>query len=229
MECGPHFERTLHEFDPTGLPVTSDEDFFASVAASAVTKHVLKSNFLTEDPQQREARLQALMVRALADDEGAYRELLLDLSARLRAYYRKRLANVPNEVEDLVQETLLTIHNQRHTYDVGRPLTAWCFAIAKYKLVDLLRRRARQDARTLPLDEEVELAYLDDLDAGDARRDLLGLLDELPDRHRLPIMYVKVEGRSVREAAQLTRMSESSVKIGIHRGLKTLARLIARS
>jgi RNA polymerase sigma-70 factor (ECF subfamily) len=45
-----------------------------------------------------------------------------------------------------VQETLLAIHNQRHTYDAGQPLTAWVHAIARYKLVDLLRRRAVREA-----------------------------------------------------------------------------------
>jgi RNA polymerase sigma-70 factor (ECF subfamily) len=52
-----------------------------------------------------------------------------------------------DEVEDLVQEALLAIHNNRHTYDVQRPLTTWCFAIAKYKLIDLLRRRGTKSRR----------------------------------------------------------------------------------
>ena len=60
-------------------------------------------------------------------------------------------------------------------------------------------------------------------DAGDAQRDLGGLLDTLPDRQRLPILHVKLEGLSVAETAQRTGMSESAVKVGIHRGLKALA------
>ncbi|MBU2288439.1 MAG: RNA polymerase subunit sigma, partial [Gammaproteobacteria bacterium] len=55
------------------------------------------------------------------------------------------------------------------------------------------------------------------------KRDVAGLLDTLPDRHRLPIVHVKLEGLSVAEAARLTGMSESAVKVGIHRGLKALA------
>jgi RNA polymerase sigma-70 factor, ECF subfamily len=132
------------------------------------------------------------------------------------------------EIEDLVQETLIAIHNQRHTYDVQRPFTAWCFAIAKYKLIDLLRRRGRHLGQTVGLDDEDELAGPDDLDPGDARRDVLRLLEQLPDRQRLPIVLVKIEGRSVVEAAQATGMSEASVKIGVHRGLKALAALIGR-
>ena len=87
-----------------------------------------------------EARLRGLLVRGLDGDALAYHAFLRDLSAHLRAFLRRRLAHLPDEVEDLVQESLLAIHNQRHTYDAGQPLTAWVHAIAKYKLVDLVRR-----------------------------------------------------------------------------------------
>jgi RNA polymerase sigma-70 factor, ECF subfamily len=166
------------------------------------------------------------MLRASAGDETAYRILLSDLSGVLRAFYRRRLASMAGEIEDLVQETLLALHNQRHTYDVQRPFTAWCFAIAKYKLIDLLRRRARLERQTVRLDDDDELFGADDLEAGDAQRDILRLLDRLPDRQRLPIVLVKIEGQSVVDAARQTGMSESAVKIGVHRGLKALAALI---
>jgi RNA polymerase sigma-70 factor, ECF subfamily len=165
---------------------------------------------------------------AMGGDDAAYRTLLVEVSAQLRSFYRRRMASMAPEVEDLVQEALLAIHNQRHTYDVQRPFTAWCFAIAKYKLIDLLRRRARQLGRTVRLDDDDEWAGPDDLNAGDAQRDLLRLLDQLPDRQRLPIVLVKIEGRSVAEAAHSTGMSEAAIKIGVHRGMKALATLVGR-
>ena len=116
----------------------------------------------------------------MGGDEAAYRALLLDVSAQLRAFYRRRMASLAVEIEDLVQEALLAIHNQRHTYDAQRPFTAWCFAIAKYKLIDLLRRRARLIGHSVSLEDGDELVGPDDLEAGDAQRDLLGLLDRLP-------------------------------------------------
>jgi RNA polymerase sigma-70 factor (ECF subfamily) len=171
---------------------------------------------------QRELRLREMMVQALAGQEAQYRALLSELGGYLRAFYRRRLGSQAAQVEDLVQETLLAIHNQRHTYDPARPLTAWCFAIAKYKLIDSLRRHQRSDALNEPLDDDTVFQSAD-LDAGVAARDLIHLLEELPDRHRLPIVHVKIEGRSVAETARLTGMSESAVKVGIHRGLKALA------
>ena len=173
-----------------------------------------------------EDRLRDLMLRALSGDSAAYHAFLKDLSAHLRAYLRRRLARLPDDVEDLVQETLLAVHNQRHTYDADQPLTAWVQAIARYKLVDLLRRRAGREAMNDPLDDELAVFASSDTEAADARRDLAKLLEQLPERQRLPIQYMKLEGLSVIEAARATGMSESAVKAGVHRGLKALAAMI---
>lgn len=171
----------------------------------------------------REERLKALLVRGLDGDAGAYHTFLQDVSAHVRAFLRRRLARLPDDVEDLVQETLLAIHNQRHTFDPGQPLSAWVHAIAKYKLIDALRRRARRDVLTASLDDARAVLAATDAEPGAARRDLAQLLDNLPARQRLPIVYMKIEGLSVVETAQRTGMSEAAVKVAVHRGLKALA------
>jgi RNA polymerase sigma-70 factor (ECF subfamily) len=170
-----------------------------------------------------EEHLRGLLVRGLAGDASAYHVFLKDLSTHLRAFFRKRLVQLPDEVEDLVQESLLAVHVQRHTYDSGQLLTPWVYALARYKLFDLLRRRARTDLLHDPFDEENELLGGTDSEAAEARRDVARLLETLPDRQRLPIVYVKLQGLSVADAAQRTGMSESAVKVGVHRGLKALA------
>lgn len=173
-----------------------------------------------------EDRLRDLLVRGLAGEAPAYHAFLKELSAHLRAFLRGRLGRLPDEVEDLVQETLLAVHNQRHTYDAGQPLTAWVHAIARYKLIDLLRRRSGHDALNDPLDDESDVFADSDTGASDARRDLAKLLEQLPDRQRLPIIHMKLEGLSVVETARRSGMSESAVKVGVHRGLKALAAMI---
>ena len=176
--------------------------------------------------EANEERLRGLLVRGLGGDALAYHDFLKALSSHLRAFLRRRLVQLPDDVEDLVQESLLAVHNQRHTYDAGQPLTAWVHAIARYKLVDLLRRRAGRDQLTEPLDDENEVFSSADADAAEARRDLGKLLQQLPERQRLPIVHMKLEGLSVVETARLTGMSESAVKVGVHRGLKALAAMI---
>ncbi len=165
-------------------------------------------------------------MRGLAGENAAYHDFLKDLSRHLRAFFRRRLSGLPDEVEDLVQESLLAVHNQRHTYDPGQPLTAWVHAIAKYKLVDLLRRRAGRELRNQSLDDVVDILANNDSEDATARLDIAKLLLRLPDRQRLPIIRMKLEGLSVVETARMTGMSESAVKVGVHRGLKALAAMI---
>lgn len=170
-----------------------------------------------------EDRLRALMVRGKAGDSTAYHTFLKELSAHLRSFFRRRLDRLPDEVEDLVQETLLAVHNNRHTYDADQPLTPWIHAIARYKLADMLRRRVGRETLNDPLDDEIDVLASSDTEAADARRDIAKLLELLPERQRVPIQSVKLDGLSVVETARATGMSESAVKVGVHRGLKALA------
>lgn len=170
-----------------------------------------------------ETALRGLFLKGLDGDSVAYRAFLQQLSAHLRAFLGKRLFGWPDDVEDLVQECLIAMHNQRHTYQPDQPLTAWVHAIARYKMIDLLRAKSVREALHDPLDDELEVFADSATDASDARRDLGSLLATLPERQRLPIVHMKIEGLSVAETAQRTGMSESAVKVGIHRGLKALA------
>lgn len=186
---------------------------------------------LNQTTDVREVRLRDLMVAAQRGDATAYERFLTELAGLLRALFRRRLTRWPDDVEDLVQETLLAVHNKRHTYEPDQPLTAWVHAIARYKLVDLLRARSSREALHDPLDDEHPALLSETASVADeARRDLAVLLELLPDKQRLPIRYVKLEGLSVAQAAQRTGLSESAVKVGVHRGLKALAaRLRSRS
>jgi RNA polymerase sigma-70 factor, ECF subfamily len=173
--------------------------------------------------QFKEEHLRGLLIAGLAGDAAAYRLFLDHLSIHLRSFVRRRLVHQPEDAEDLVQDLLLAIHNQRHTYDCDQPLTPWVHAIARYKFIDFLRRRSRKESLHEPLDQDAEIPVTSDISAQEARYDMAKLLRKLPDRQRLPILYVKIQGASVADAAQRTGMSESAIKVAIHRGLKALA------
>ncbi|WP_122662403.1 sigma-70 family RNA polymerase sigma factor [Pseudomonas viridiflava] len=176
--------------------------------------------------RRREKDLQALFLRGLEGDESAYRNFLAGLSTHLRGFLRGKLKGQPEDIEDLLQEVLLAVHNSRQTYRSEQPLTAWVFAIARYKLSDRFRARSRREVFHDSLEDAGELLAEPHLEPAQASRDLEKLLNELPDRQRLPIQLVKLEGLSVIQTAQITGLSESAVKIGVHRGLKKLAALI---
>ena len=169
------------------------------------------------------------MLATQRGDAAAYRALLAKLVPRLRAYYKRRMMGAgrgAEEAEDLVQETLLAVHLKRDTFDPEALFTPWLHAIARYKLIDHLRS-SRMSRLDVPIDDQ-DLMAADDHAAAEGTHDMAKLLDRLPRKTRQAIEAVKLEGKSVAETAVRYGMSESNVKISIHRGLKALASFIGR-
>jgi RNA polymerase sigma factor (sigma-70 family) len=170
-----------------------------------------------------EPELKALMIGALDGDKGAYRQLLQRLVPVLRQYLGRRVASGQEDVEDIVQETLLAIDTRRITYDRTRPFTPWVFAIAHHKFVDLVRRGRMMTVLTEDM--------VGDQGSGDAIMagiDIGNLLDTLPPKQAEAIRAVKLDGLSVAEAAGRQNIGESDIKVSIHRGLKSLMQKIGR-
>lgn len=163
------------------------------------------------------------MICALDGDQSAYRQLLKRLVPILRQYLGRRVASGQEDVEDIVQETLLAIDTRRITYDRTRPFTPWVFAITHHKFVDLVRR----GRATAMLSDDL----IGDDGSGDAimaQVDIGKLLDALPPKQADAIRAVKLDGLSVVEAAERQGIGESDVKISIHRGLKALMQKIGK-
>lgn len=179
-------------------------------------------------PGDFESALKPLWLRAQSGDDVAYRQALSLLATRLRAYLKRRLSGLPDEVEDLVQETLLALHLQRGTYDPTLPVSAWAVAIARHKLVDLWRRRGRRDSLHDAIDDADEQLLAAEPEEAGTRRDLERLFQELSTTQRQAIVLTKLEGLSVAEAAARTGASESAIKVQVHRGLKRLAVLVRK-
>lgn len=169
-----------------------------------------------------ESHLKALFVSGLDGNAADYRSFLAELTRHLRGYLRKRIPHFREDVEDLVQEILLAVHNARNTFRPDEPLTPWVYAIARYKLQDFFRTRARREWLQEPVEDLDAIFAEPDDERIDARRDIGKLLDHLPDKQRLSILHVKLEGHSIAEAARLTGFTESAIKVNIHRGLKAL-------
>jgi RNA polymerase sigma-70 factor (ECF subfamily) len=167
-----------------------------------------------------EVRLKGLMVASLGGDAAAYRDLLRELALQLRAYYRRRLTDGGTDADDLVQETLIAVDARRASYDPSQPFTPWAYAMARYKLVDHLRRARVRAAE--PIEDHEDLFATDEHEQTAAARDVEQLLAPLPPRQRDAILLTRIEGLSIDEAAHRTGQSASATKVGIHRGLKRL-------
>ena len=180
-------------------------------------------NVTEEQLKQREIHLRTLLLNSLSGDAQTYQTFIMALTTHLRGYLWTRVTHHdPSEREDLLQEILLAVHKARHSYRTGEPLTAWVAGIARYKIADYFRAVARNDRVHRPWPDDAEYLSWEESDQTQAVHDVNVLLRQLPDRQRLLIIYVKLEGLSVIEASQQMGLSCSAVKVGIHRGIKSL-------
>lgn len=167
-----------------------------------------------------EEQLKGWMVRGLDGDGTAQNLLLRALAPMLRSFFARRLGGVTDDVEDLVQETLIAIHTRRASYDCERPFTAWAYAVARYKMIDHFRRSRRH----VPFEGLEEILVAEGYqEAVLAKMDVDALLGEISPKQARAIRRTKIEGLSVAEAAEAEEISEADVKVSVHRGLKALA------
>lgn len=163
------------------------------------------------------------MVDSLEGDKTSHEALLRVLLPLLRAYFRGRLRGQTADVDDLVQETLIAVHHRRTSYDREKPFSAWLFSIAKYKSIDHFRRARKHEA----LHDMEHLLITDGFeDASNARLDIEDLMAALPEKQARAIRDTKITGLSVAEAAGGAEISESDVKVSVHRGIHSLMRRI---
>lgn len=160
-----------------------------------------------------------LMLAAQAGDAASYRRLLLEAGSWLQRYYARRLP--ASMVDDAAQEVLLALHTKRHTYDPAQPFGPWLSAIARYKWIDRLRAMKNSLTEELPED----LAVRDHGEAVRSASILERLLERLKPAQANAIRLVKLEGLSIKEAAERLGQTVSLVKVNIHRGLRQLGEL----
>lgn len=173
-----------------------------------------------------ETELADAMAGAVKGDQRAYRLLLMLLTDHLRSHVQRiqyRLGGKTLvDADDVLQETLIAIHKRLHTYDARYPVTAWVNAIARHKIIDLYRASSNRRGH-VNIDEIADLIADPAETHPGAARDIAHMLSGLPANLRKPIEDVKLLGLSIAEAAEKNGMSESAVKVGIHRGMKRLA------
>jgi RNA polymerase sigma factor (sigma-70 family) len=176
----------------------------------------------------RELDWSILMARSQTGDRDAYRRLLEEITPYLRALAARRHRN-GSDAEDAVQDILLTLHAIRHTYDPARPFGPWLVAIANHRLIDRLRRQGRQRSRETELLPEHETFPADQANLSEKaleRRDLETAVEKLPPGQRQAIRLLKLEERSLKEAAAMSGMTIASLKVATHRAIKSLRKIL---
>jgi RNA polymerase sigma-70 factor, ECF subfamily len=175
----------------------------------------------------REIDHAVLMARAQAGDSVAYRRLLDEVTPYLRAFVARRIGD-PNDVEDVLQDILLTVHAIRYTFEPTRPFGPWLVAIADRRLIDRLRQRSRRRSRETPLAPEHETFPGDQTNLEDEtdRQNLETAVGKLSTSERNAIRLLKLKEMSLKEAAAASGMSIAALKVATHRGLKNLRKML---
>lgn len=176
----------------------------------------------------RDLRWSAMMAAAQAGDARAYEALLRECLPLLRAVCRARLRNA-TETEDAVQDTLLTVHRARNSYNAARPFRPWLVAIADRRALDRARSRGRRASREMPVDAAGEIASDSpgveaELDAQRAAAKLRSAISALPMAQRTALGLTKIQDLSLAEASQSSGMTVGALKVATHRALHALRR-----
>jgi RNA polymerase sigma factor (sigma-70 family) len=170
---------------------------------------------MTDDERQWSEWMQ----QARNGDESSYRQLLESLGDVIERYLRRRFGAL-DFLEDIVQESLLAIHQARHTYAPDRPFRPWMLAIVRYKAIDLLRKKnVRQDLDRVERDPPEQHSLED---GAEALLESEQLFQGIKPSSREALILTKVAGLSNLEAAQRLGVSEAAMKVRVHRALKEL-------
>lgn len=170
----------------------------------------------------RSDNLEALMQQALAGDQAAYAKVLHATAQLLRPFLSKRLL-FANDVDDVLQEILVSIHKARHTYDGQRPFTPWVYAIAKFRLQDYLRSHYADDIKHAVDIADLENDLHEDVtETGITYESISGEVAKLPDKQAAILQLIHQEGYTAKEVATKLGMNESAVKVAAHRAYKVL-------
>ncbi len=176
----------------------------------------------------RNDSLEALMQRALKGDKRAYAELLTETSRLLRPFLSRRLS-LSSEVDDLMQEILISIHKARHTYDGKRPYKPWVYAIARFRLQDHLRAHyADQLHHAMDMDELEEILPGHVTETGMSYESIEGEVQRLPEKQATIFRLMHRDGYTAREVAEKLGMNESAVKVSAHRAYRILKERLER-
>jgi len=199
-----------------GPATTLDEPVFFGTHAKGIT---LKK-------ESDEHRWSAFMVNAQAGNESDYRQLLTELTDVISRFLRSRFGH-HHFIEDCVQESLIAIHQARHTYDPRRRFRPWLFAIVRRKAIDTLRRQsARQRVADRYRGEQEVLSQTSHQSEAENEVTKGRLLELLSVQHREVLVLTKIIGFSIAETAAKLAISESAVKVRVHRAIRKLEKLM---
>jgi RNA polymerase sigma-70 factor (ECF subfamily) len=151
-------------------------------------------------------------------DNISFRTTVLPLGDRLfRLAFRITMNRA--EAEDVVQDTLLKVWEQRSQWEQIDNLEAYAFQVCRNRALDVTKRMGR-NIKSLDVVDNEQLTTDNGLQSIEAREQLSlvrRLMDNLPEIQRTIMELRDIEGRTYQEIAQVLSISETQVKVYLHR------------
>ncbi len=180
-----------------------------------------------QEQSKAKSSLSSLMRQAQQGDKQAYSLLFTKVTPMLRSFILQKISS-PDDMEDIVQEILISLHKAGHTYDANRPFEVWMYTIARYRLNDYLCSYYKNVSLKEKIQDEHE-HFNENIDVTpevEIDESINELIEALPEKQRTIVTMMKVEGYTAKETAEMVNMTETAVKVAAHRVYKKLAEQI---
>jgi RNA polymerase sigma-70 factor (ECF subfamily) len=179
---------------------------------------------VTENGKKSDAKalkMEQLLQRAVSGEGAAYQQFLTAISHYLRPFIARRIPSA--DIEDVLQEILVSIHKARHTYDGKRPILPWIFAIARYRVVDYLRSHySKLQYAPDDISQMQDFLCEDVTKPSELSEYITEEVGKLPSKQQKIIHLIHTEGYTAKEVGVQLGMNESAVKVSAHRAYKLI-------
>jgi RNA polymerase sigma-70 factor (ECF subfamily) len=165
--------------------------------------------------------------KAQKGDKVSYASLLRDISPYIRNVVTPTLSNL-DWVDDVVQEVLLSVHKSLHTYDPKRSFKPWLYSIIIFRKTDFLRKyySSRSNKSQELIDSNFSEENVTNFEFAGELKDIEDALSSIPEKQAALFTMMKVEGYTAKEVAQKMDMTESAVKVSVHRTMIKLKEIL---
>ena len=173
----------------------------------------------------------ALLGRIAARDQAAMAEFYRLFARQVYAFALRQLGQ-HSEAEDVVVDSMYEVWNSAGSFEGRSLVRTWLFSIARFRLLDRMRRRTPQEsvdidqvADVLSSDDEGGFAAL----AQQQRADQVArCMEKLSPEHRECVHLVFYMEMPLAEVAELQQCPENTVKTRLFHAKRNLKRCLER-
>lgn len=175
--------------------------------------------------KEEDQELSTLLSEGQNGCNQCYESFLFESSRIIRMFLKTRINNL-DDIEDITQNILLSMHKGRYTYNPEKKISPWFYAICKNRLIDFYRLKNKDRANIVQIESYDNFTEKEDIQNDEIFEKIKKIIIKLPEPQNMILMMLKVDGLNVKEVSQKLKMSEGSIRVAASRGYKKIRELI---